>query len=240
MRLVQLAKKNNIAIILIGHVTKDGDIAGPKILEHMVDVVLYLEGERYHDMRILRGIKNRFGDSTEIGIFRMEADGLIPIASPSIELLAERLAGAGSVVTATVEGTRPLLVEVQSLTNQSFFGYPKRTASGFDVNRLNILLAVLKKCKVNLNSHDVFINVIGGINLREPAVDLAIRVSTISSFKNKPIDKDLCVFGEVGLSGELRSVRFYDRRTKEAERLGFKVLPKYRLVSEVISDLFKD
>lgn len=238
IRIVRLAKKNNIAAIIIGHVTKDGDIAGPRILEHMVDVVLYLEGERYHDLRILRGLKNRFGDSSEIGIFRMESSGLIELPNPSLELLSERVGGAGSVVTSTIEGTRPLLVEVQALVNQSLYGYPRRTTSGFDLNRLNLLLAILKKFNFNLNSHDVYINIVGGFKLREPAVDLAVAVAIASALKNIEIDRLLCVYGELGLSGEIRKVSYQNKREVEAKRLGYETLPSTRSLNDLLKTLF--
>ncbi|MFA6423370.1 MAG: DNA repair protein RadA [Patescibacteria group bacterium] len=238
LRIIKMAKRENIATIIIGHVTKDGDIAGPKILEHMVDVVLYLEGERYHDLRILRGLKNRFGDATEIGIFKMDGTGLVEMPNPSSELLAERLGGPGSIVTATIEGTRPFLVEIQALVNQSIFGYPKRSASGLDVQRLDLLLAVMKKFKVNLNSFDVYLNAVGGMKIKEPAVDLAIIVSLASVLFDKSVNKNLCIFGEVGLSGEIRKVRHQEKRENEALRLGYEILPKFKSLDKCLSFLF--
>jgi DNA repair protein RadA/Sms len=217
-----IAKRHNIATLIIGHVTKEGNIAGPKILEHLVDVVLYLEGERYGAFKALRGIKNRFGSTSEVGIFEMSETGLAPVSNPSEALLAERLPGPGSVVLATLEGTRPLLVEVQALTSPTAFGYPKRTAVGFDLNRLNLLVAVLtKRAKLNLSSADIYVNIVGGLRVSEPAADLAIILSIASAFQDTPVPGSLVTFGEVGLSGELRSVSQATRRVAEAKRLGY-------------------
>lgn len=217
------AKASNTAVIMIGHVTKEGSIAGPKILEHLVDVVLYLEGERYGVFKALRGVKNRFGSTNEVGIFEMNATGLVPVANPSEALLAERQTGPGSVVLPTMEGTRPLLVEVQALVSPTIFGYPKRTAVGFDLNRLNLLLAVMnKRAGMNLNTQDVYVNVVGGLKASEPASDLAIILSIASAHKNQALPEDTVVFGEVGLGGEIRSVTSTDRRLSEAKQLGFK------------------
>jgi DNA repair protein RadA/Sms len=216
-----LAKRHNIAMLIIGHVTKEGSIAGPKILEHLVDVVLYLEGDRYGAFKALRGIKNRFGSTSEVGIFEMAEQGLMAVPNPSESLLAERQPGAGSVVLATLEGTRPLLVEVQSLVSSTAFGYPKRTAVGFDLNRLNLLVAVLtKRAGINLSSSDIYVNVVGGLRVTEPAADLAIILSIASAFKDAAIPPDLVAFGEVGLSGEIRSVSQAAKRVAEAKRLG--------------------
>lgn len=216
------AKQSHTAVIIIGHVTKEGNIAGPKILEHLVDVVLYLEGERYGVFKALRGVKNRFGATDEVGIFEMQKQGLVAVANPSQALLAERQTGPGSVVLPTIEGTRPLLVEVQALVSPTIFGYPKRTAVGFDLNRLNLLLAVMnKRAGLNLNTQDVYVNVVGGLKVTEPASDLAIILSIASAHKNKAIADDIVTFGEVGLSGEIRSVGSADRRLTEAKRLGF-------------------
>jgi DNA repair protein RadA/Sms len=213
-----MAKRHNVATLIIGHVTKEGNIAGPKILEHLVDVVLYLEGERYGAFKALRGIKNRFGSTSEVGIFEMNETGLAPVANPSEALLAERLPGAGSVVLAT----RPLLVEVQALTSPTAFGYPKRTAVGFDLNRLNLLVAVLtKRAKLNLSSADIYVNIVGGLRVSEPAADLAIILSIASAFQDTQVPGSLVTFGEVGLSGELRSVSQAARRVAEAKRLGY-------------------
>ncbi len=223
-RLMELAKKESIATFIIGHVTKEGSVAGPRVLEHLVDVVLYLEGERYGGFRILRGVKNRFGSTNEVGIFEMTEIGLIEISNPSASLLEERIKDAsGSVVLATMEGTRPLLVEVQALTSTTSFGYPKRAASGVDLNRLNLLIAVLqKRLGYALQNQDSYVNIVGGLKIREPAVDLAIIVALTSAYKNKKVYQDLIVFGEVGLSGEIRKVSNVERRLKEAEKLGFK------------------
>lgn len=224
LRLQQFAKSSGIAIILVGHVTKDGTVAGPKTLEHLVDVVLQLEGERYHDARILRGLKNRFGATEEIGLFAMSEAGLQEVVNPSELFLKERVAGApGSVVTVIIEGSRPLLVEAQALTVKTPFGYPKRSATGFDINRLNLITATLQqRAGVKLYDQDIYVNVVGGVTIKEPAGDLAIALAIVSAFTNKPIDPQLCAFGEVGLSGEIRSVRMLDRRAAEAKRLGFK------------------
>ncbi len=216
-----IAKRQDIATLIIGHVTKEGTIAGPKILEHLVDVVLYLEGDRYGAFKALRGIKNRFGSTSEVGIFEMNERGLEAVANPSEALLAERQPGAGSVVLATLEGTRPLLVEVQALVSTTSFGYPKRTAVGFDLNRLNLLVAVLtKRAGLDLSSSDIYVNVVGGLRVSEPAADLAIILSIASAYKNAPIPADLVAFGEIGLSGEVRSVSQASRRVSEAKRLG--------------------
>jgi DNA repair protein RadA/Sms len=218
-----VAKRRGPAMLIIGHVTKDGTIAGPKILEHLVDVVLYLEGEKYGAFKALRGIKNRFGSTSEVGIFEMAEKGLVPVANPSEALLAERRPGPGSVVLATLEGTRPLLVEVQALVTSTSFGYPKRTAVGFDLNRLNLLVAVLtKRANLNLSSSDIYVNVVGGLRVTEPAADLAIILSIASALKDTPVPIGLVAFGEVGLSGEVRSVSQVSRRVQEASRLGYK------------------
>jgi len=217
-----LAKRRNVATLIIGHVTKEGNIAGPKILEHLVDVVLYLEGDRYGAFKALRGIKNRFGSTSETGIFEMGELGLVSVPNPSEALLAERRPGPGSVVFATLEGTRPLLVEVQALVAPTPFGYPRRTAVGFDLNRLNLLVAVLtRRGGLNLSSSDIYVNVVGGLRVSEPAADLAIILSIASAFKDLEIPANLVTFGEVGLSGEVRAVPQTARRAAEAKRLGF-------------------
>jgi DNA repair protein RadA/Sms len=223
-KLMQLAKSEHIAIVLIGHVTKEGNLAGPRLLEHLVDVVLYLEGERYGGFRVLRGIKNRFGSTNETGIFDMTKEGMIEVENPSEILLSERLKSAsGTAIFATMEGTRPLLVEIQALTSITSFGYPKRTASGMDLNRLNLLIAVLtKRAGINLTNQDVFINIVGGMAIREPAIDLAVALAVVSSYKNKVIKTDMAVFGEIGLAGEIRNVDNVEERIKEIEKLGFK------------------
>ncbi|HSX01802.1 MAG TPA: DNA repair protein RadA [Candidatus Saccharimonadia bacterium] len=216
-----VAKRRHIAMLIIGHVTKEGSIAGPKILEHLVDVVLYLEGDRYGAFKALRGIKNRFGSTSEAGIFEMSERGLAPVVNPSQALLAERQPGPGSVVLATLEGSRPLLVEVQALVSSTAFGYPKRTAVGFDLNRLNLLVAVLtKRAKLNLSSSDIYVNIVGGLRVSEPAADLAIILSIASAFKDVPVPQNLVAFGEVGLSGEIRSVSQVAQRMAEAKQLG--------------------
>lgn len=216
------AKQSHTAVIIIGHVTKEGNIAGPKILEHLVDVVLYLEGERYGAFKALRGVKNRFGSTNEVGIFEMRSSGLTVIPNPSQALLAERQLSPGSVVLPAMEGSRPILVEVQALVSATVFGYPKRTAVGFDVNRLGLLLAVMqKRAGLQLNNQDVYVNVVGGLKVAEPASDLAIILSIASAYRGQAIPEDLVVFGEVGLSGEVRSVSSTDRRLAEAKKIGF-------------------
>ena len=221
---MKLCKSNNITTIIIGHVTKEGNIAGPRVLEHMVDTVLYLEGERYFSYRILRSVKNRFGSTNEVGMFEMQNEGMIEILNPSTVLISERDDNpAGSVIVATMEGTRPLLVELQALTSTSVFGLPRRTANGVDYNRLTLLMAVLeKKAGMNLGNQDVYLNVVSGIKVSEPAVDLGVILSVASSFKNLSIPNDTVVVGEVGLTGEVRSVNLIDKRLKEIEKLGFK------------------
>lgn len=220
--LTQAAKASGTALIIVGHVTKEGSIAGPKVLEHMVDVVVNLEGDRYGGFKVLRAIKNRYGATNEAGIFEMQDTGLTPVANPSAALLEERLSSDGSVVFATMEGNRPLLVEIQALVNKTHFGYPKRTASGFDLNRLNVLVAVLeRRTKLNLSDSDIYINVVGGIKLQDPAADLAVCMAIASAAKEMQLDTAAVVFGEVGLSGEVRSVASSDRRCAEAEKLGF-------------------
>jgi DNA repair protein RadA/Sms len=232
--LTAAAKRHNAATIVIGHVTKEGNIAGPKILEHLVDVVLYLEGDRYGSFKALRGIKNRFGSTSEVGIFEMGESGLVSVANPSEALLAERRPGPGSTVLATLEGSRPLLVEVQALVATTSFGYPKRTAVGFDLNRLNLLVAVLsKRGNLDLSNQDIYVNIVGGLRVTEPAADVAIILSIASAFRNKTVPADLVAFGEVGLSGEIRSVGQVGKRLAEAKRLGLSraVGPQHGAVS---------
>jgi len=220
--LTQAAKQSNTAVILVGHVTKEGAIAGPKVLEHVVDVVLQLEGDRYGGFKVLRAIKNRFGSTNEAGIFEMVEQGLKPVSNPSAALLAERQVSDGSIVLATLEGTRPLLVEVQALVNKTSYGYPKRAASGFDLNRLNLLVAMLeRRTKLKLGEHDIYINIVGGMQIREPASDLAICLAIGSAAKGLQLKKNSVVFGEVGLSGEVRHVPHVDRRLAEGRKLGF-------------------
>ena len=240
-KIMRMCKENKITTILIGHVTKDGNIAGPRVLEHMVDTVLYLEGERYFSYRILRGVKNRFGSTNEIGMFEMQSEGLVEIDNPSSILISERKENpAGSVIVASIEGTRPLLVEFQALTTQSVYGLPRRTANGIDYNRLTLLIAVLeKKAGLNLGNQDVYMNVVGGLKVNEPAIDLGIILSTASSFKNMPIPTDVVVLGEVGLTGEVRAVNFIEKRLKEAEKLGFKtcIIPESN--KKVLKDTYQ-
>lgn len=223
-QVMRVCKSRAITTIIIGHVTKEGNIAGPRVLEHMVDTVLYLEGERYFSYRILRGVKNRFGSTNEIGMFEMREEGMCEIENPSDILISERDDNpAGSAIVATMEGTRPILVELQALTAQTIFGYPKRTANGIDYNRLALLIAVLeKKAGVMLGSQDVYLNIAGGLKVNEPAVDLGIALVTASSFKNIAIPKDMVILGEVGLTGEVRRINLVEKRLKEAEKLGFK------------------
>lgn len=221
---MRVCKSNEITTIIIGHVTKDGNIAGPRVLEHMVDTVLYLEGERYFSYRILRGVKNRFGSTNEVGMFEMQSEGMKEITNPSSVLISERKDNPpGSVIVAAMEGTRPLLIELQALTTLSVYGLPRRTANGIDYNRLTLLIAVLeKKLGFALGNQDVYLNVVSGIKISEPAVDLGIIISCASSFKNISIPTDTVVIGEVGLTGEVRAVNLIDKRLKEAEKLGFK------------------
>lgn len=220
--LTAAAKSSNTALILVGHVTKEGAIAGPKVLEHVVDVVLQLEGDRYGGFKILRAVKNRYGSTNEAGIFEMRGDGLQPVENPSAALLAERQASDGSIVLATLEGTRPLLVEVQALVNKTNYGYPKRAASGIDLNRINLLVAMLeRRTKLDLSDKDIYINIVGGIRLQEPAADLAICMAIASAAKGMQLEQNAVVFGEVGLSGEVRRVPFVDKRVAEAKKLGF-------------------
>ena len=222
--LLRLAKASGIPMFLIGHVTKQGAIAGPRVLEHMVDTVLYLEGERFHSYRLLRCVKNRFGSTHEVGVFEMREQGLIEVSNPSEAFLAERLAGAtGSVVAVTMEGTRPLLVEIQALTSTTSFGLPRRTSNGIDFNRLLLLVAVLsKRVGLKLGTQDVFVNVVSGLRISEPAADLAVATAIASSWRGRAVPEDYVVLGEVGLSGELRSVGHAEQRLKEAAKLGFK------------------
>jgi DNA repair protein RadA/Sms len=223
-KLMEAAKKTKTAIIVIGHVTKDGNVAGPRTLEHLVDTVLYLEGDRHHQFRILRAVKNRFGSTDEIGIFEMKDTGLEEIANPSEALLEERGDSMpGSIVTALMEGTRSILIEVQALVNKTIFGFPIRKASGFDLNRLHVLAAVLeKRAGLNLAQYDIHINIVGGMKAHEPAIDLAVCLAIASAYKDKALGNDLVVFGEVGLGGEIRSINFLEKRIKESAQLGMK------------------
>jgi len=220
--IMQAAKTIDTAVILVGHVTKEGAIAGPKVLEHVVDVVLQLEGDRYGGFKVLRAIKNRFGSTNEAGIFEMTDGGLQPVANPSAALLAERQVSDGSIVLATLEGTRPILVEVQALVNKTSYGYPKRAASGLDLNRLNLLVAMLeRRTKLQLSDQDIYVNIVGGLKINEPASDLAICMAIGSAAKGMQLKQNAVVFGEVGLSGEVRHVPHIDKRVEEAKKLGF-------------------
>ena len=222
-RLILHAKKTGIPVFLVGHVTKDGSLAGPKVLEHMVDTVLYFEGDSGHAYRIVRGIKNRFGPTNEIGVFEMRDDGLKEVANPSALFLSERPEkAAGSVVVPSLEGTRPILVEIQSLVIPTSFGMPRRTTIGVDHNRVSLLVAVMDKvCGLHLSGHDIFINVAGGVKVDEPAVDLGLVASMASSFLDRPVAPGTVVFGEVGLTGEVRGISQMETRLKEAARMGF-------------------
>lgn len=240
--LTEYAKTTNTTIVLIGHVTKDGTLAGPRVLEHLVDTVMQLEGDRFHDFRLLKTFKNRFGSTNEVGIFEMHQEGLREVQNPSKQLLEGRKENAiGSAITVTIEGTRPLMVEVQALVSKSPFGYPKRTANGFDLNRLQLLIAVLEKyAKINLQDQDVFVNVVGGIKLTEPACDLAVLMAIASSKLQLAIPQNTVIFGEVGLSGELRKTGHTEKRKQEAEKLGCTQIinaEKFREVSTVIATL---
>ena len=228
--LLQLSKTLGISVFIVGHVTKEGTVAGPRILEHMVDTVLYFEGDRHASYRILRGVKNRFGSTNEIGVFEMRGEGLQEVRNPSEYLLNGRPENASGTVTAcTMEGTRPLLLEVQALVCQTSFGLPRRQSSGADLNRINLLMAVLeKRLGLHLGSCDAYVNIAGGMRIVEPAVDLAIAMAVVSSFLNVPVNDKLLAFGEVGLSGEVRGVNMVEQRVNEAAKLGYGicVLPK--------------
>ncbi len=221
--IIRAAKNSGTAVIIVGHVTKEGTLAGPKVLEHLVDVVLNFEGDRYGGFKTIRAVKNRFGSTNEVAIFEMVSEGLVEVKNPSEALLSERQNTDGSIIMATIEGTRPLLVEIQALVNSTNFGYPKRTASGFDLNRLNLLIAVLeKRTKLKFQDKDIFINVVGGMKLNDSAADLAICMAIASAAAGRKLDDKIVVFGEVGLGGEIRSVIAPDRRIAEAKKLGFK------------------
>ena len=234
---MEFAKTTNTPVLLIGHVTKDGNLAGPRVLEHLVDTVLYLEGDKFHQFRILRSQKNRFGSTNEIGIFEMGEKGLVEVANPSAQFLEGRQANAiGSAITVTLEGTRPILIEVQALANITPFGYPKRTATGYDTNRMQLLISVLQKyAKINLSNQDVFVNVVGGMKINDPSCDLGVLMAIASSFLQKTIPSDTCYIGEVGLSGEIRTVSQMDKRVKEAKKLGFKNVVTPAQVKDIIS-----
>ncbi len=223
--LLQMAKVLGIAVFIIGHVTKEGVVAGPRVLEHMVDTVLYFEGDRHAAYRILRGVKNRFGSTNEIGVFEMRSGGLIEVENPSEFMLGGKPKGAsGSVVACSMEGSRPILLEVQALVCRSNFGMPRRTAAGTDFNRVNLLMAVLeKRVGLQMGNCDAYVNIAGGIRMNEPAIDLGIVLALVSSYKNRPIDEKTICFGEVGLSGEVRAVNMAEQRVAEAKKLGFTV-----------------
>ena len=233
--LIRAAKTSGTAVMIVGHVTKSGVLAGPKILEHLVDVVLYFEGDRYGGFKTVRAIKNRFGATNEVSIFEMGAQGLVQVDNPSAVLLAERQNTDGSVILATLEGSRPLLVEIQALASESHFNYPQRTVSGFDANRLNILLAVLeRRTKLKLNNRDIFVNVVGGLKLHDAAADLAVVMAVASAVTGRKLPDDYVVFGEVGLGGEVRSVFRPEQRIAEAKKLGF----SHALAPATIKDKF--
>jgi DNA repair protein RadA/Sms len=228
--LLQLAKGLNVAVFIVGHVTKEGTVAGPRVLEHMVDTVLYFEGDRHASYRILRGVKNRFGSTNEIGVFEMREEGLAEVQNPSEYMLEGRpMNASGSVVACSLEGTRPLLLEIQALVCQTNFGIPRRQTTGTDFNRVNLLMAVLeKRCGIQLAGCDAYVNLTGGMKIVEPAIDLGIVLAIVSSFKNRAIDEKTIAFGEVGLSGEVRAVSMAEQRVQEAKKLGFTtcILPK--------------
>ncbi len=234
---MQLAKGLGITIFIVGHVTKEGTVAGPRVLEHMVDTVLYFEGDRHASYRILRGVKNRFGSTNEIGVFEMRQNGLVEVENPSEYMLSGKPENAsGSVVACSIEGTRPLLIEIQALVCDTNFGMPRRTATGTDYNRVNLLMAVLeKRIGLHLANCDAYVNIAGGIRMNEPAIDLGIVMAIVSSYKNRPVDERMIVFGEVGLSGEVRAVNMPEQRVAEAKKLGFETC----VVPEVSLDMLK-
>lgn len=223
-KLIQFAKQKNIPVFIVGHITKEGEIAGPKILEHMVDTVLYMEGDKNHIFRLVKVVKNRYGDDAEVGIFEMKSDGLYGVKNPSEVILKERnLISSGSATAMILEGSRPIAVEIQALTTKTNFGYPKRAASGFSLSRLQLLCAVIQKhLRIDLSDQDIYLNIASGINVREPSADLAVCTAIISSLKDKPVDSTSIYIAEVGLSGETRNVSILEKRIKEAEKLGFK------------------
>lgn len=237
--LMQLAKGLNISIFIVGHVTKEGTVAGPRVLEHMVDTVLYFEGDRHASYRILRGVKNRFGSTNEIGVFEMRQSGLQEVKNPSEFMLNGKPEGAsGSVVACSMEGTRPILLEIQALVCQSGFGMPRRTAAGTDYNRVNLLMAVLeKRMGLPLFNYDAYVNIAGGIKMNEPAIDLGIILAIVSSYKNKPIGDKVIAFGEVGLSGEVRAVSMPEQRVSEAKKLGFQTCIVPAVSTETVKNI---
>ncbi len=240
--LLRIAKSMNISIFIVGHVTKEGQVAGPRVLEHMVDTVLYFEGDRHASYRILRAVKNRFGSTNEIGVFEMQEKGLVEVTNPSEFMLDGRPEGAsGSIVTCSVEGTRPILIEVQALVTRTNFGFPRRQANGTDYNRVNLLMAVLeKRIGLQMSDFDAYVNLAGGMKVAEPSLDLGICLALVSSFKNKPISDDVIAFGEVGLSGEVRSVSMGESRVSEAKKLGFKTCIVPKALESKLKKTFKD
>ena len=236
---MQLAKGLGISIFIVGHVTKEGTVAGPRVLEHMVDTVLYFEGDRHASYRILRGVKNRFGSTNEIGVFEMRQNGLVEVENPAEFMLNGKPENAsGSVVACSMEGTRPILIEIQALVCSSNFGMPRRTAAGTDYNRVNLLMAVLeKRVGIHLSNYDAYVNIAGGIKMNEPAVDLGIVMAIVSSYKNQPIDEKTIVFGEVGLSGEVRAVNMPEQRVAEAKKLGFTTCIMPEVSREVVKNI---
>lgn len=242
-RFMKISKKMGISTFVVGHVTKEGALAGPKLLEHMVDTVLYFEGERFNTYRLVRAVKNRFGSTNELGVFEMRDLGLIELENPSKILIGERPKDvSGSVVISTVEGTRPMLLELQALVSPTSFGIPKRTATGVDYNRVSLLMAVLeKRVGLQIQNQDVYINVVGGMKVNEPSVDLGIIMAIASSFRNIPIDEKLAITGEVGLTGEIRAVSFIEKRIAECKKLGFTkiIIPKsnYDAIKDDIKDI---
>ncbi|NMS91092.1 DNA repair protein RadA [Clostridioides difficile] len=237
-KFMKISKKMGISTFIVGHVTKEGSLAGPKLLEHMVDTVLYFEGERYNTYRLVRAVKNRFGSTNELGVFEMRDLGLVELDNPSKILISEKPKDvAGSVIISTVEGTRPMLLELQALVSPTSFGIPKRTSTGVDYNRVGMLLAVLeKRVGLQIQNQDVYINIVGGIKINEPSIDLGIAISVASSFRNIPIDEDIAVTGEVGLTGEVRAVSFIEKRISECKKLGFKKIVVPRSNYEVVKD----
>lgn len=239
IRLQQIAKRAGIPVILVGHITKEGTVAGPRTLEHLVDVVLYLEGDGEHDLRVLRAVKNRFGDVSETGLFTMTEQGLQEVRNPTSFLLQERIEAPGSVLSVVLEGSRPVLIEIQALTVPTVFGYPRRTASGIDLNRLNLLLAVLqRRANVDLSNHDVFVNIVGGLKVKDPGVDAAVCVALASARSERPLASETVLLGEVGLAGELRKVARQDRREKEVAQLGYKLVHGQRTLQQLIHEAF--
>ena len=235
VRLLEIAKKTNTAIFIIGHITKEGVVAGPKMLEHLVDTVVYLEGDRYHSYRIMRTIKNRFGSTNEVGVFEMKDSGLAEVKNPSaIFLMDKNSKNSGSIITATLEGSRIFLAEVQALVTKTSFGYPQRKAQGFDLNRLNLLIAVLqRRAHIALETHDIHVNITGGLKVSEPAIDLAVCLAVVSAIKNIILDARLIAFGEVGLGGEVRAVNQTEKRVLDCAKLGFKKIIMPQLGSQI-------